>query len=337
VSRPLPIGNAGFFYFTSMQAVLMPKWIGDFIMALAVVKQRSDWNKNNLCLIVPTNLTQLASELCDYPLICFSPKSVRGCLRFRGQIRARKITFVYILPKSFSAALFAFLGGIAYRRGRTTDRRAFLLTPAERISGKLRDKTKHIVNEYAHILNTPVGPIDKLFVEESQSTPPPDEPYVVVCPGAKYGPAKKWPYFADLVRSMADTKFVVLGSAEDATTGAEIQSCSPQRVENIAGKTSLKEAITVLRQAACVVSNDSGLMHLAAALNRPVIGVFGSTSARWTHPLGARSIALSATVPCSPCFKRTCIYGHYDCLHQIKPEAVSRAIEELIRGKKVKN
>jgi len=99
---------------------------------------------------------------------------------------------------------------------------------------------------------------------------------------------------------------------------------------DLCGKTALAEAVDLLAEAALVVSNDSGLMHIAAALGRPLVVLYGSTSAEFTPPLTARAKLLSLNLPCSPCFKRECPLQHLDCLNRLEPRQVLAAVHELL-------
>jgi heptosyltransferase-2 len=149
-----------------------------------------------------------------------------------------------------------------------------------------------------------------------------EHPYVVLCPGAEYGPAKRWPYFRDLAQRLA-LPAVVLGSAKDAEAARGI----PGR--DLAGKTSLDEAIDLIAGAAYVVSNDSGLMHIAAALGRPQVALFGSSSPSHTPPLSPAARVLWLRLECSPCFERTCPLGHFRCMREMTVETVLEEIQNL--------
>jgi heptosyltransferase-2 len=144
---------------------------------------------------------------------------------------------------------------------------------------------------------------------------------VALCPGAEYGPAKRWPYFGDLSREIPLEK-AILGSAGDAEAAQGIEGT------NLAGRTSLDEAIVLLAGAALVVSNDSGLMHVAAALGRPQVALFGSSSPEHTPPQSAAARVLWLRLECSPCFARECPLGHFRCMRDI---SVQQVLTELGR------
>ena len=154
-------------------------------------------------------------------------------------------------------------------------------------------------------------------------------PTVVVCPGAEYGPAKRWPaeHFAEVAQHvLAEGRQVWLaGSAGDASVAEEIAAAAPG-VVNLCGRTSLVDAVDLLSLASHVVCNDSGLMHVAGALRRSVIAIFGSTSPSFTPPLGESAVVVREPQPCSPCFERECPLGHLRCLRELSPAKVIEAL-----------
>ena len=159
-----------------------------------------------------------------------------------------------------------------------------------------------------------------------------DRTAAAFAPGAEYGPAKRWParHFADLARTFATRGWQVwlLGSAKDAPVTAEIRSLAGEACVDLAGRTSLDEAIDLLAAAARVVTNDSGLMHVAAALDRPTAALFGSSSPEFTPPLSAHARVITLRLSCSPCFARVCPLGHTNCLVQLEPARVLAALDE---------
>lgn len=181
----------------------------------------------------------------------------------------------------------------------------------------------------------------------------PQRSVVAFCVGAEYGQAKRWPasHFAELARMLADAGHDIwlLGSHKDAEIGADIEriylrlpsSAHDQRLSrlptpaggdwgegensalrNLCGQTDLAQAIDLLAAANLAVVNDSGLMHVAAALDKPMVALFGSSSPGFTPPLSDRARIVSLNLPCSPCFKRVCPLGHFDCMMKLSPQRV---------------
>ena len=159
---------------------------------------------------------------------------------------------------------------------------------------------------------------------------PLDSTPVIFCPGAEYGPAKRWPaqHFAALARLVATPQNPVwlVGSDKDAGVGNEIAAAAEGAALNLCGRSTLEQAIDLIASARCVVSNDSGLMHVAAALGRPLVALYGSSSPAYTPPLSPRAEIVSRNLPCSPCFERECPLGHFDCMNGITPQQVAAAI-----------
>jgi heptosyltransferase-2 len=121
-----------------------------------------------------------------------------------------------------------------------------------------------------------------------------------------------------------------LGDREEIETGEAIENSAPKRVINLIGKTSLSEALSIIGGARLIVSNDSGLMHLAGFLGTPLVAIFGSTSPAWTRPLGGKFRMATSKCGCSPCFSKTCRYGYYNCLKDISPEQVELLTNQLL-------
>ena len=149
------------------------------------------------------------------------------------------------------------------------------------------------------------------------------------CPGAEYGPAKRWParHFATLAQQLAAAGYAIwlFGSPKDHAVAEEIAQLAPGLCRNLCGATSLGQAVDLLALTDLVVCNDSGLMHVAAALDRPLVTLYGSSSPGFTPPLSNQADILSLELDCSPCFKRECPLGHLDCLNKLLPEQVFAA------------
>jgi heptosyltransferase II len=153
-----------------------------------------------------------------------------------------------------------------------------------------------------------------------------DKPVLALCPGAEYGPAKQWPaeYFAEVASTKLAEGWQVwlFGSQRDTKIAQIIQKDTDHGCVDLTGKTDLGEAIDLLSLAQAVVTNDSGLMHVASALNLFIIAIYGSSSPKFTPPLGKKVQVLSSDIDCSPCFERECKHGHYRCLRDLNPKLV---------------
>ena len=247
----------------------------------------------------------------------------------------------YVLPNSLKSALLPFLSGIPKRVGYLGEARVGLLT--HRLKNP-KDKPPMVAFDSALSGETqgleqdrPQLQLDAAQVAQALAThglrP---QSYVVFAPGAEYGPAKRWPaaHFAALARSL-DRPAVLLGSAKEAPLCEEIaQAAGGGHCVNLAGRTSLLEAFALIAAAGTVVSNDSGLMHVAAAFGVDQAALFGSSSPLHTPPLNDRAQvvwlkedpAYQPPLDCSPCFQRECPLGHTRCLVDITPERVRRLL-----------
>jgi heptosyltransferase-2 len=153
---------------------------------------------------------------------------------------------------------------------------------------------------------------------------------LALCPGAEYGPAKRWPaqYYAEVARHKIDQGWQVwlFGSEKDRADADQINKAASGLCTDFTGKTSLAEAVDLLSMVDVVVSNDSGLMHVAAALDKKLIAIYGSSDPGFTPPLNAKAQVISLNLYCAPCFKRECPLGHSNCLTGITPAQVLDAI-----------
>jgi heptosyltransferase-2 len=232
-----------------------------------------------------------------------------------------------VLPNSWKAALVPYLAHIPVRRGYVGEARYGLLNRL------YRKPDRRMREHYARLSEAPGEeprqplPQGCLKANAAQVTATRErfgvgQPYAVLCPGAEYGPAKRWPYFADLARRVP-IPAVLLGSPKDAAAAAGIEG------KNLVGKTTLDEAIDLIAGAQYVVSNDSGLMHVAAALGRPLVALFGSSSPEKTPPQSSAARVLWLKPECSPCFQRECPLGHFRCMREISVEHVLAEVAKL--------
>ena len=266
-----------------------------------------------------------------------------GGLQFKArrsiakQVEGRFDT-AYVLPNSLKSALLPFLASIPKRVGYLGEARVGLLThrlknpsnkpPMVAFYSALSGEREGLENDRPQLKLAPAQVQAALAAQGLQAGG-----YYLFAPGAEYGPAKRWPaiHFAELAQSL-DAPALLLGSGKEAALCDEIAGAAgPGRCVNLAGKTSLLDAFALISAARAVISNDSGLMHVAAAFGVRQIAVFGSSSPLHTPPLNdeARVIwlkddpAYQPPLDCSPCFQRECPLGHTRCLYDITPERVS--------------
>ena len=244
--------------------------------------------------------------------------------RLGRELARRGYDHAIVLPNTWKSALPVYFAGIRLRSGYTGEARYGLLNL--RYPGSKAPMREH----YAALADAPGKRMSE--IPEARLSSDPGQvrrtlerfgiggDYAVLCPGAEYGPAKRWPYFAALAEKMP-LPAVILGSPKDADAASGIKG------NNLAGKTTLDEAIDLIAGARCVVSNDSGLMHVAAALGRPLVALFGSSSPLHTPPRGPASQVLWLKLECSPCYQRECPLGHFRCMREIDVDMVLKAIQ----------
>ena len=271
----------------------------------------------------------------------------------------------YVLPNSWKSALVPYFAGIPKRTGYTGETRYFLLNDRHTLDAS---QFPRLVDRYAALAGpaedtTPQPRLTSTAAQQHAAREalglPPDVAPVVFCPGAEYGPAKRWPvhHFAHLAKLLAQkvgaggtaigrhadsmgtaigrhaastgAAVWIVGSAKDTPVGDAIARLSEGAALNLCGRTNLEQAIDLIAGAAAVVSNDSGLMHVAAALDRPLVALYGSSSPGYTPPLSTRATILSLGLECSPCFKRECPLGHLHCLENLTPEHVLAAMATM--------
>ncbi|MDO8959173.1 MAG: lipopolysaccharide heptosyltransferase II [Rhodocyclaceae bacterium] len=322
--------------------VVAPSWIGDTIMMQPLLMRlHAQRPEAAIHVLAPAWSAPLLARMPEVAAVIENPFA-HGAFDWAGRkalgrrLKDEGFTEAYVLPNSWKSALVPYFAGIPQRTGYTGEARYFLLNDRHALDAS---QLPRLVDRYAAL----AGPTEDATPEprltstaEQQRAAretlglPLDVAPVVFCPGAEYGPAKRWPthHFAALARRLASADFPVwiIGSTKDAPVGDEIARLAEGAALNLCGRTNLEQAIDLIAGAAAVVSNDSGLMHVAAALDRPLVALYGSSSPGYTPPLSARATILSLGLACSPCFKRECPLGHLQCLENLTPERVLAAL-----------
>jgi heptosyltransferase-2 len=271
--------------------------------------------------------------------------------RLGRRLKARGYRQAIVLPNSWKSALVPFFADIALRSGYVGESRYGLLNLLYRLPRRGAER-EPMAMHYARLAERPgTAPSDPLPEPRLRIDPAAarataqrfgfaPRANAVLCAGAEYGPAKRWPaeHFGALARMLAarGERVWLLGSAADTPVCDEVlRAAGPAQsgaITSLAGRTTLDEAIDLVAAADHVVTNDSGLMHVAAALARPQVALFGSSSPTHTPPLSNRARVLWLGLECSPCFARECPLGHLRCLRDIAPERVLAELERVATG-----
>ena len=335
--------------------IIGPSWVGDMVMAQSLfitLKQQH-----------PDTIIDVLAPAWSRPIIERMPEVNRAIDMPLGHgrfgLKERKIlghtlrkehyTQSIALPNSWKSALIPWFANIPVRTGWKGEARYFLLNDlrilnksalpfmVQRFVALAHPKdnmdTSSIAIERcpapALVANTQRLP--QLLEKFSLST---EKPILIVCPGAEFGPAKQWPaeHYSATANTMIKKGYQVwvMGSKGDIEIAESIAKQTLHNagtdIINLCGKTSLEEAIDLMSAATHVISNDSGLMHIASALNKPLTALYGATSPEFTPPLSANAQIIATDVDCGPCFQRTCPEGHHKCMQNLSPEQVLSSI-----------
>ena len=329
--------------------IIAPSWIGDTILAQPLfMRLRTRHPDCTIDVFAPRWVAPVllrmpeVSEVIDNP---FGHGELRLLDRWRvgRELKRRGYDSAIVLPNSLKSALVPFFAGIPVRTGFVGEGRYGLLNDTRKLE---ENAFPLMVERYALFAEAPGATLQRPLPRPRLSIDPralvaivlgldldPSEPVVVFCPGAEYGPAKRWPaeHFAALARRYVASGHQVwlLGSKKDAPVGAEINELAGGICRDLTGQTGLAEVIDLMSCARLVVSNDSGLMHVGAALDRPMAALYGSSSAAHTPPLSNKARVISLHLECSPCFQRECPLGHFNCMRELKPALVEEALRDI--------
>ncbi len=328
---------------------IAPNWIGDALLAqplFALLKQRHAGAV--LDVVAPAWTAPVTARMPEVDRVIAThfrhgELALGARWRLARQLRGR-YDAAWVLPNSLKSALVPFLAGIPRRVGFLGEQRRVLLNEIHRLD---EAALPLMADRYAQLAVAPGEPVPRPLPRTRLTVNAANRdaalarlgldaarPIVAFCPGAEYGPAKRWPaeQFAALAAQLTarGAQVWLFGSAKDEPAAAAIAASAPDaRIADLCGRTDLAAAIDLLSMAEAVVANDSGLMHVAAALGRPLVALYGSSSPRHTPPLDARARLVWLHLDCSPCYARECPLGHFRCMREISPERVLDEIAAL--------
>jgi heptosyltransferase-2 len=333
--------------------VISPNWIGDAVMAqplLHLLCERSPGMP--IDVLAPSWVAPVWRAVREVDAVIEAPFR-HGKLQWRErrsfarQLRERGYAEAYVLPNTIKFALIPWMAGIPRRVGYKGEMRYGLINVMHHDDKRA---PRPMVSFYAALANAPAKtvpppsalPRPTLFVDDGKIAAgvarfglSRSAPLVAFAPGAEFGSAKRWPpsHFAELANTIRqthpDAQIVLLGSPKDREVCEEIVAQAPH-AKNLAGATSLDDAIALIAAANAMVSNDSGLLHIASAFNRPVVAIYGPTDPGHAPPFSDMAASLSLHLECSPCRQRECPLGHHRCMKELTADMVWQPLHPML-------
>lgn len=332
--------------------VISPNWIGDAVMAQPLLRRlKARHLERPIDVLAPPAVSPVWRAVAEVDTVLETPFR-HGALQLKERwkyarlLRARGYADAYVLPNTIKYALIPALAGIEHRVGYKGESRYGLINRMHHDDSPKRP----MVPFYAALADSPGSPLvtniprPALVVASEEAHAvcarvgiDPGKPLVVFAPGAEFGAAKRWParHFAALAQAIhdlhPDAQIGLLGSPKDKEACDEIIAITGARgMVNLAGVTRLSEAIALISLAGAVVANDSGLLHIASALNRPVIALYGPTDPDHAPPFSDMARSMSLRLACSPCRQRTCPLGHHDCMEKLDAGVVWNELRVML-------
>jgi lipopolysaccharide heptosyltransferase II len=329
--------------------IIGPAWVGDMIMAQCLFKLLKQQNPETILdVLAPAwtfSLLQRMPEVSSAIELPFQHGELKLTQRFKlaKKLRAHRYDQAIVLPNSFKSALIPWFAGIPKRSGWLGECRYVVLNDYRYLD---RKRYPLMIQQYialglkpeealpAHI-PYPEFQVTAALQQTVLAKHKPlwrGKPILAVCAGAEFGPAKRWPeeYFAQVANEKIKQGWDIwlFGSPKDKPVTDKIMQLTQHQCENISGRTELAETIVLLSLVSGVVTNDSGLMHMAAALKKPLVALYGSTSPHFTPPLADDAHILKLDLACQPCFQRVCPLQHYQCMRDLLPQQVLQIINQ---------
>ncbi|MFC1859184.1 lipopolysaccharide heptosyltransferase II [Thermodesulfobacteriota bacterium] len=325
-------------------------WIGDAIMTTPAVRAiRKNFPDAEISVLAKPWVAPIfeSNPYTDQILIYDTHakhKGIIGKFRVGRELKPLRFDAAILLQNAFEAAVITFIAGIPARIGFNTDGRRFLLTHA--VPCKPETKKIHQTDYYLEILrgvaletdgrhlDLVLSEADKLRATEvlRQYGVTEKDILVGINPSATFGPAKQWfperfARLSDKISESFGTRILIFGGPGDIELGKKILHFMQQQPINLTGMTSLGEAMALIARCNLFITNDSGLMHVAAALDVPQVAIFGSTNSTTTGPMGSKSSTIQVPMACSPCLKPQCPDGHLNCMTLIDVDMVFEAVK----------
>ena len=336
--------------------IIGPSWVGDMIMAqsLFILLKQSAQIDLQIDVMAPTWSGALLERMPEVNKVIDMPLG-HGQLQLKSRyqlgksLRQTHYDQAIVLPNSLKSALIPFWASIPKRTAYVGEMRYGLINDirkldksrlsmtVQRFAALAYSKSEMEIDRNILLKNIPIPALkvdsEKVTQALNKFQLNIDKPILSLCPGAEYGPAKQWParHYAALAKEKIKSGWQVwiFGSEKDKVIAESIVELLDHQAINLCGQTELAEAIDLMSVSQVVVSNDSGLMHMAAALNVKTVGIYGSSDPEFTPPLGEQCRMVNLKLSCSPCFKRTCPLQHTHCLENLQPELVLKEMESF--------
>jgi len=330
--------------------IIAPSWVGDTMMAQGLFKLlKTESPAHTIDVLAPEWTYPLVKRMPEVNDVMLSP-FIHGDFKpkeryfFGVSLRTRNYEKAIVLPNTFKSAIIPWAAAIPTRTGWFGECRMGLLNDTRFLNKK---KYPRMIERYLALgllrgapLPNPY-PVPSLSVTESQQHATSQhfqlkidqsKRILALCPGAAFGAAKCWPpnYFAELARKKQQEGYDIwlFGAKQDAWALDHIALSLNHQCEHFGGRLTLDQTVDLLSLATCIVSNDSGLMHIGAALNKPLFAIFGPTNPEFTPPLSDHAVILTTHLPCQPCGKRICPLKHHHCMIQLTPDYVLAKMRE---------
>ena len=334
---------------TNKVLVIGPSWVGDMIMAQALLKAIKQQQPDAMIdVLAPAWSCMIAERMPEVRSVTTLPiehGEFAWKIRSKLGVELRSVGYsqAYVLTNSWKSALIPFFARIPVRTGWCGEVRFGLLNDLRFLNKAKYPKMveRYVALAYPKKTDVPIKiPIPELLVDKNNLQTIiaklnlirffiTKQKILAICPGAAFGSAKRWPeeYFSSLAQQKIKDGWLVwiFGSAQDQLVSKKIMqqlTTSLDSCYDFSGKINLLETVDLFSVVDTVVANDSGLMHLAASLDKPLVAIYGPTGDVFTPPLGAKSKVMRKELPCSPCFKRECPLQHHKCMREITPQAV---------------
>jgi heptosyltransferase-2 len=335
--------------------VVGPSWVGDMVMAQSLfIALKNTLPDCRIDVLAPSWTLSLLERMPEVTKAIAMPLprgkfGLMERINLGKSLRSESYDQAILLPNSWKSAIPPFFANIPVRTGYIGECRWGLLNDARKLDKKRLTMTVQrfvALGLSVDALMPPACPKPAITISKDRQQAVIDKfqlasaasGILALCPGAEYGPAKRWPteYYAEVARQKIDQGWQVwlFGSDKDKADAAQINKETSGLCTDFTGRTSMAEAVDLMSLANTVVTNDSGLMHVAAALDKKIIALYGSSDPGFTPPLSDKAEVLTLNLTCSPCFKRECPLGHTHCLTGITPDRVLELITLTQSGSK---